>query len=138
MPSLLGTRIAALRKEKKLSGKKLADMLNVTQSYISYIENMDNPSPNSAQRLPGPLRHLSFPLLHKIAIFSVRIRRTRFYPPTKLHTLAHYSTTTWYVVNLPCVTKMFFRSSNVKISIICVPTCKNQKINYNRSRHVGA
>lgn len=46
MPSVLGSRVAALRKAKKLSGKKLADMLNVTQSYISYIENMDNPSPN--------------------------------------------------------------------------------------------
>lgn len=46
MPSVLGVRLAELRKQHKMSGQKLADQLGITQSYISYIENKDNPSPN--------------------------------------------------------------------------------------------
>ena len=46
MPSVIGQRLAELRKQHKLSGQKLADKIGVTQSYISYIEHADNPSPN--------------------------------------------------------------------------------------------
>lgn len=46
MSSVLGQRLAGLRKQHKISGQKLANMVGVTQAYISYIENADMPSPN--------------------------------------------------------------------------------------------
>ena len=45
MPSVLGKRLAELRKKHKLSGQRLAEKIGVTQAYISHIENAENPSP---------------------------------------------------------------------------------------------
>ena len=45
MPSVLGKRLAELRKKHKLSGQRLAEKIGVTQAYISHIENAETPSP---------------------------------------------------------------------------------------------
>lgn len=47
MPSSLGEKIRALRKEKKLSLDNLADLTDSSKSYIWELENKDNPKPSA-------------------------------------------------------------------------------------------
>ena len=47
MPSPLGDKIRALRKQKKLSLEQLAELTDSSKSYIWELENKDNPKPSA-------------------------------------------------------------------------------------------
>lgn len=47
MPSLLGEKIRALRKQKKLSLEQLAVLTDSSKSYIWELENKDEPNPSA-------------------------------------------------------------------------------------------
>ena len=47
MPSPLGDKIRALRKQKKLSLEQLADLADSSKSYIWELENKDDPKPSA-------------------------------------------------------------------------------------------
>ncbi len=47
MPSPLGDKIRALRKEKKLSLERLAELTESSKSYIWELENKDDPKPSA-------------------------------------------------------------------------------------------
>ena len=47
MPSPLGEKIRALRKQKKLSLDKLAELTDSSKSYIWELENKDDPKPSA-------------------------------------------------------------------------------------------
>lgn len=47
MPSPLGDKIRALRKEKKLSLDRLAELTDSSKSYIWELENKDDPKPSA-------------------------------------------------------------------------------------------
>ncbi len=47
MPSPLGDKIRALRKEKKLSIERLAELTESSKSYIWELENKDDPKPSA-------------------------------------------------------------------------------------------
>lgn len=47
MPSPLGDKIRALRKEKKLSLDQLAELTESSKSYIWELENKDDPKPSA-------------------------------------------------------------------------------------------
>ncbi len=47
MPSPLGDKIRALRKQKKLSLDQLAEMTESSKSYIWELENKDDPKPSA-------------------------------------------------------------------------------------------
>lgn len=47
MPSIMGDKIRALRKQKKLSLDKLAEMTDSSKSYLWELENKDDPKPSA-------------------------------------------------------------------------------------------
>ena len=47
MPSPLGDKIRALRKQKKLSLERLAELTESSKSYIWELENKDDPKPSA-------------------------------------------------------------------------------------------
>ena len=47
MPSPLGDKIRALRKQKKLSLEQLAELTDSSKSYIWELENKDDPKPSA-------------------------------------------------------------------------------------------
>jgi transcriptional regulator with XRE-family HTH domain len=47
VPSPLGDKIRALRKEKKLSLERLAELTESSKSYIWELENKDDPKPSA-------------------------------------------------------------------------------------------
>jgi len=47
VPSSLGNKINALRKEKKLSLDKLAEMTDSSKGYLWELENKDEPNPSA-------------------------------------------------------------------------------------------
>ena len=47
MPSPLGEKIRALRKQKKLSLEQLAELTDSSKSYIWELENKDEPKPSA-------------------------------------------------------------------------------------------
>ena len=47
MPSPLGDKIRALRKQKKLSLEQLAELTESSKSYIWELENKDDPRPSA-------------------------------------------------------------------------------------------
>ncbi len=47
MPSPLGDKIHALRKQKKLSLEQLAELTDSSKSYIWELENKDDPKPSA-------------------------------------------------------------------------------------------
>lgn len=47
MPSPLGEKIRALRKQKKLSLEQLADLTESSKSYIWELENKEDPKPSA-------------------------------------------------------------------------------------------
>lgn len=47
MPSPLGDKIRALRKEKKLSLERLAELTDSSKSYMWELENKDDPKPSA-------------------------------------------------------------------------------------------
>ena len=47
MPSPLGNKIKVLRKEKKLSLDKLAEMTDSSKGYLWELENKDDPNPSA-------------------------------------------------------------------------------------------
>lgn len=47
MPSPLGDKIRALRKQKKLSLEQLAELTESSKSYIWELENKDDPKPSA-------------------------------------------------------------------------------------------
>lgn len=47
MPSPLGDKIRALRKQRKLSLEQLAEMTDSSKSYIWELENKDDPKPSA-------------------------------------------------------------------------------------------
>ena len=47
MPTPLGDKILALRKEKKLSLERLAELTESSKSYIWELENKDDPKPSA-------------------------------------------------------------------------------------------
>ena len=47
MPSSLGDKIRALRKQKKLSLEQLAELTDSSKSYIWELENKDEPKPSA-------------------------------------------------------------------------------------------
>ncbi len=47
MPSPLGDKIRALRKQKKLSLEQLAELTDSSKSYIWELENKDEPKPSA-------------------------------------------------------------------------------------------
>lgn len=47
MPSPLGDKIRVLRKEKKLSLERLAELTESSKSYIWELENKDDPKPSA-------------------------------------------------------------------------------------------
>jgi transcriptional regulator with XRE-family HTH domain len=47
VPSLLGEKIRALRKQKKLSLEQLAVLTDSSKSYIWELENKDEPNPSA-------------------------------------------------------------------------------------------
>ena len=47
MPSPLGDKIRALRKQKKLSLEQLAELTDSSKSYIWQLENKDEPKPSA-------------------------------------------------------------------------------------------
>ncbi len=50
MPSPLGEKIRALRKQKKLSLEQLAELTDSSKSYIWELENKDDPKPSANRR----------------------------------------------------------------------------------------
>ncbi len=72
MPSPLGDKMRALRKEKKLSLEQLAELTDSSKSYIWELENKDVPRP-SAEKIgriaaalevtPDPVGHFKIPHL---------------------------------------------------------------------------
>ncbi len=47
MPSIMGDKIRTLRKQKKLSLEKLAELTDSSKSYIWELENKDDPKPSA-------------------------------------------------------------------------------------------
>ena len=47
MPSIMGDKIHTLRKQKKLSLEKLAEMTDSSKSYMWELENKDDPKPSA-------------------------------------------------------------------------------------------
>ncbi len=47
MPSIMGDKIRTLRKQKKLSLEKLAELTDSSKSYMWELENKDDPKPSA-------------------------------------------------------------------------------------------